>query len=286
MQYLYLSILLFMFCATTIGSPLTIRHIKPVSSEDTRSEYFISLLTLSLEKTLNSGSFKLAHAGNKMVQKRAVQNLSEGISIDILWTMTSKEREKLLLPIRIPLLKGLLGHRIFIIKKGNEKLFSNINNIKELKKLSAGQGIGWPDTDILKSNGFKVVESPTYISLFKMLESNRFAYFPRGVNEPWSEVEQHKDKNLVVEKNLLIQYPAPIYFFVKKDNTALASRVEKGLWLAINDGSFEDLFKSHPANMDIFKKANINNRKIFKVPNPLLSKETPLDNKKLWYSAN
>ena len=286
MQSVFITLILLIFCTSSVGAPLTIRHIKPVSSEDTRSEYFVSILKLSLEKTLTSGPYKLAHAGNKMVQKRAVANLSQGISIDILWTMTSKERENILLPIRIPLLKGLLGHRIFIIKKGNEKLFSSINNIQDLKKLSAGQGIGWPDTDILKSNGFKVIESPTYISLFKMLESKRFDYFPRGVNEPWSEVLQHKDKNLVVEKTLLIQYPAPIYFFVKKDNTALASRVEKGLWLAIEDGSFNKLFQSHPSNKDIFEKANISNRKIFKVPNPLLSKETPIDNKKLWYSTN
>ncbi len=286
MQAFLIFLTLLTFCNISIGSPLTIRHIKPVSSEDTRNEYFVSLLKLSLDKTKNLGSYKLASAGNKMVQRRAIANLSQGISIDILWTMTSKEREETLLPIRIPLLKGLLGHRIFIIKKEDESRFSKIENINELKSLSAGQGKGWPDTDILKSSGFKVVESPTYISLFKMLESNRFDYFPRGVNEPWSEVVQHQDKNLVVEKTLLIQYPAPIYFFFKKSNSALASRIEKGLWLAIEDGSFDKLFKSHPANTDIFKKANINNRKIFRIPNPLLSNETPIDNKKLWYSSN
>ncbi|MEH6346258.1 MAG: hypothetical protein V7785_14290, partial [Bermanella sp.] len=241
MQAFLIFLTLLTFCNISIGSPLTVRHIKPVSSEDTRNEYFVSLLKLSLDKTKNLGSYKLAPAGNKMVQRRAIANLSQGISIDILWTMTSEEREETLLPVRIPLLKGLLGHRIFIIKKEDENRFSKIESINELKSLSAGQGKGWPDTDILKYNGFKVVESPTYISLFKMLESDRFDYFPRGVNEPWSEVMQHQDKNLVVEKTLLIQYPAPIYFFFKKSNSALASRIEKGLWLAIEDGSFDKL---------------------------------------------
>ena len=285
MRYLITLWILIFLTEITYAETLTIRHIKPVNENDIRNEYFVGLLKLALEKTKDQGSYQLTPAKSKMVQERAIASLKDGQFIDVLWTMTSKERESTLLPVRIPLLKGLLGHRIFIINKGEESKFQKVNTIDDLKKLSAGQGKGWPDTEILISNGFKVKESPSYLNLFKMLQGKRFDYFPRGVNEPWAEVVAHKDKNLVIEETLLIQYPAPIYFFFSTKNTALAKRIEQGLWKSIDDGSFDETFKNSPANVGIFKNANIDNRKIFKINNPLLTPETPLNDTRLWYSS-
>ncbi|WAJ71765.1 hypothetical protein [Catenovulum adriaticum] len=64
-----------------------------------------------------------------------------------------KDIEERLTPIRIPILKGLLGHRIFIIREGEQKRFSRINSFNDLLKLKAGQGKLWSDTQILKSSG-------------------------------------------------------------------------------------------------------------------------------------
>lgn len=146
--------------------------------------------------------------------------------------------------------------------------------------------MSWPDSKILKASGISVVKSTGYSTLFSMLEGERFDYFPRGVNEPWAEVKAHKEKNLEVEKTLIIQYPAPIYFFVNKNNHKLAFRIERGLRMAIADGSFERLFRSHPANEEVFTLANIQNRRIFKLKNPLLPSQTPLHDESLWYQGN
>ncbi|MCX4029761.1 hypothetical protein H0A36_18915 [Endozoicomonas sp. SM1973] len=59
-----------------------------------------------------------------MTQSRAF--LSLGRQLDVVWSMTSIERETLFTPVRIPLLKGLLGHRIFIIRNGEEQRFEGI----------------------------------------------------------------------------------------------------------------------------------------------------------------
>ncbi len=277
--------LLFLNCSTTWSKELVVRHVRPEGKLDQRNLYFIDMLDLALEKTSNTeGSFSLKKVKDRMQQGRAIIQLTIGKSLDVVWTMTSKEREAQLLPIRIPLLKGLLGHRIFIIRSEDKMKFRMINTFEELKKLKAGQGHDWPDTQILKANGIKVGTSPSYDRLFAMLQQKRFDYFPRGVNEPWSEVKAHKYKHFLVEETLLIQYPAPIYFFVNKHNTQLAERLEKGLRLAIKEGSFDLLFRHHPANKEIFELAKIEHRKIFRLKNPQLTPETPLEEKALWYT--
>ena len=118
-----------------------------------------------------------------------------------------------------------------------------------------------------------------------MLSYKRFDYFPRGVNEIWEEVRTHRNQGLIVEKTLLLKYPAPIYFFVNKRNVELAKRLEKGLRLAIQDGSFDRLFLNHPSNRPIFELAQMKKRRIFLLKNPLLPEETPLWDKALWYSV-
>ncbi|MCP3924721.1 MAG: amino acid ABC transporter substrate-binding protein [Desulfobacterales bacterium] len=264
---------------------LVVRHIRPEQKQDQRNLYYFDVLRLALDKTIDTdGPYKFKMAKSAMLQRRSIESLATGQLIDVMWTMTSKKREERLLPIRIPILKGLLGHRVFIIRKQDKEKFALINTLEDLKKLTAGQGHDWPDTVILKANGLKVMAGSNYDGLFHMLQHGRFDYFPRGVNEPWAEIRLHKNKGLIVETTLLLEYPAPLYFFVNKQNLKLADRIERGLRLAIQDNSFDRLFRNHPANKEIFDLANMKNRKIFKLKNPLLPPETPLKERALWYT--
>ncbi|WDE13131.1 hypothetical protein [Thalassomonas haliotis] len=281
--------LLLLFCClfyarVSVAELLVLHHIAPESRQDSRNHYFIDVLTLALKKTEPAaGPFELHSYTASMNQSRALSTLNQEYGVDIVWTMTSNEREVNYLPVRIPLLKGLLGHRIFLIHKKDREKFANISTLAQLQALSAGQGNGWPDTRILKSNGFKVVTGYQYAGLFKMLAEHRFDYFPRGVNEIWQEVPVYAGLGLIVEPGIVLYYPAPIYFFVAKNKPALAKRIETGLMLAIRDGSFEQLFLSHPSNQEMFTKTRLEQRKIFRLDNPLLPEKTPLENPELWY---
>ena len=270
--------------SVSMAEDLLIRHIQPEGTLDKRGDYYLALLTLALEKTqVKYGDFHLVMNENRMLQARALQSVAKKQFVDVVWTMTSKEREASLLPIRIPLLKGLLGYRIFIIKEQDKGKFEQIQTLEDLSELVAGQGHDWPDVSILRANGLTVTVGASYDGLFRMLSAGRFDYFPRGMNESWSEVQAHKEKGFIVEDNLLLKYPAPIYFFVHKASTALAQRIEEGLLLAIEDGSFDSIFYEHPANKEIFKLTNIKNRKVFDLRNPLLPAKTPLNEHRLWY---
>lgn len=261
-----------------------IRHIRPESDRDPRNRYFLDLLTLALNHTVRrDGPFRLEPVAVPIPQSRAIAELAAGKQLDVVWTMATRERESVLLPVRIPLLKGLMGYRIFIVRAGDEPRFAGIHDIAGLGRLVAVQGHDWPDADILAANGLPVVRSESYEGLFGMLALGRADYFPRALNEPWSELAALHHQGLAVEPRLLLRYTADNYFFVNPHNTALAERIERGLRAAMADGSFERLFRRHPANATAFAKANLAARRIIDLHNPLLSPQTPLHDKSLWF---
>ncbi|MDX1473855.1 MAG: transporter substrate-binding domain-containing protein [Reinekea sp.] len=284
MKALLAVLLICMF--VTVDAKTIISYRPPSADEDVRDQYFIDLLTLILERTRDEfGDYELTFSRDIIVQSRAAALIAANDRINILWSMTSPKNEQMLRPIRIPLQKGLLGLRIFIVRKPDSQKFANIENIYQLKRFKAGQGHDWPDTEILRTSGLPVVTSPSYQSLFKMLSERRFDYFPRGVVEPYEEVASHPDMNLTVEPSILLSYRAPIYFFVSKDNEELATRLETGLQAAIDDGSFDEFFYNHPQIKRFLEEANLTERKRFVIKNPLLTPETKkiLDEPKYWY---
>lgn len=239
---------------------------------DTKQDYYIDVLKLALDKSENEfGPFVLMPVVLEMPQGRTVQFVAKGEVIDVVWTMTSLEREDLLQAVYIPLMKGLMGYRIAIIRQGEQSRFTHIETLNDFKKLTLGQGQDWPDTHILQSQGFTVMKGKGE-HLIDMLLKGRFDAFPRALHEPWGEIEGRDD--ITLETSLLIKYTSPIYFFVNKDNLKLAERIEKGLMLAIEDGSFNTLFASHQATADVLHKANLGQRKVFEVHNPSLSSKS------------
>lgn len=216
--------------------------------------YYASLLALALEKTRGTdGAFSIVPIYQSVTSNRLIYQLAgPARPVDVIWTSNSKERDKLVLPIKISVLRGLNSFRIFLVRKGEQRRFDGVKNVQDLKLLKAGQGAHWPDTAVLQANGLPVVGAARSEMLFDMLKQQRFDYFPRGVHEIWDEQKRHEDSNIVIEDTLMLHYPAPIYFFVNRNDAALANRIERGLRIAQQDGSFETLFLGVPA----FKKGH------------------------------
>jgi len=213
---------------------------------------------------------------------RIAQDINNS-QLDIFWSMTSKKMEQDFTPIYIPIYRGLLGMRIPIVKNKDKNLFSDIRSLTQLAKFKAGSGTFWPDTEIMKSNNLPVVTTLKYQNLFPMLEGGRFDYLPRGLHEPWQEILNVPELNLAVEKNILIRYTAPNYFFVSKNNHKLAKRLKNTFDFMIKSGEFSKLFFADKEVQNALIKANIKNRKIFDIQNPHLSAATPINQKELWF---
>lgn len=293
LQIMVIAGLFFLICAHSLlienasaGEPFVIKMRTPSGTStdfDPTKEYKYQLIQLIFNKTLDSdGPFRIEMQRDWITQARTIDMVKQG-HLSLIATMTSKEREQNLHPIRIPVFKGMYGYRLAIINRDDQERFSAIETLEDFQKLWAGQGAHWPDTKILRANGFQVVGSSRFPELFEMLKERRFDFFPRGLHEPWKELSNLNDPALTIEKDLCIHYPAPGYIFTAKDNRKLADRIERGFRIALKDGSFNKLYYNHPIIKEVLKAANLKERRIFRIANPLLPPETPLDQKELWY---
>jgi hypothetical protein len=255
-----------------------VRFPKHEFEGDPRYDYVVQLLQLALSKV--GTEYRIQRAQVTMNQERQVSEIEAGRTIDVGPIPSSAEREARLLPIRIPLNKGVLGWRLGLIRKGDEALFSNVDTLEDLKRVRLAQGQEWPDTLILQGNGIPVITAPRYEGLFKMLASRRFDYFPRSIMEIWDEQALNAD-SLDVEPHLALHYFYDAYFMVNRKNTKLAQDIRDGLEKAIADGSFDKLFQQYYGER--LRKAHLETRTVIELKNPLLTPGTPSDRPELWY---
>ena len=272
----------FLFYSTIASSVDVVRYVNSEINPDAKQSYFVDLLALSLEASRDKyGDYLLKGIAIEMAQARTSIMLANNELIDVAWRMTSKEIEKKLNAIYFPILKGLMGHRIFIIRAGEQGRFKSDITLSALKKISVGQGLNWPDTSILAANKFRVT-SGYDMTLLEMLEKKRFDAFPRALHE--AEVEIVGKPDLIVEENLMLKYPAPVYFFVSKSNKRLHERLLYGLEKLLISGEFNQLFLSHKITSGILEKSHARQRTTFDLTNPLLSERSKalLRDKRLW----
>ena len=261
--------------------------VGPQSDTDSSHSYYIDLIKLALEKANKTDDYSIHFLKTVLSQGRTLVELSKRNSeLNIYQTGTSVEREKKLIPIRIPLLKGTLGYRISLIHKDNIKKFDKISTLKQLSQLTACQGAHWPDSDILENAGLPVIRNSNYKSIFLQIKNKRCDYFPRAIIEAYSEAEAYNDPDIVVYDKLVIHYTFPMYFFVSPYNKVLARDIEKGLRLAVQDGSFDDLFHKNKITKHIFPLKKWESSTILHIKNPLLPRETPINNKMLWLTLD
>lgn len=245
-------------------APIEIVYPGPADGADTRANYYVKLLDLAMSKTgvpYTMRSFVFETSGS-----RARQRIEHDQDFNLTWALTSKEWEASLAPVRIPLDRGILGWRLFLINKRDEARFAQIHTLADLARYAAGQQRDWADIAILRANGLKVADTAIYESMFKMLAADRFQYFPRGVGEIQAEKERNTDLDLEIEPTLALHYPVQTYFFVSRKNKRLHDLIESGLHAAQRDGSFDKLFEQY--NGEALKKAKLENRRVFELKVP------------------
>ncbi|MDX1738674.1 MAG: hypothetical protein R3261_10585, partial [Alphaproteobacteria bacterium] len=206
-------------------------------------------------------------------QERLLKAMEHGnANFDLFFTGYSKDREERFLQIDIPLTRGLLGHRIFIIHKDTMPIMENINTLADAtSRLSIGSGTGWPDTLVFEKAGFHVV-SAAYANLWPMLNNGRYMAFNRGLNEAYIEIKQKQPTypDLVVDDNIMIAYKFDYFFYMNKSNEALFNQFRAGLFKSYKNGAFIKNFENHPMIKTV-TAPDRPQRKVFYVNNPNLS---------------
>ena len=227
--------------------------------------YFPQVLRLALEKTRADGPFEIIQIDQNLTSPRQATELRNNGIINLMWDGSNRQRETELWPVRVSLLRHLNDYRVFLIRAEDAERFKAIRTLDQLRALKAGAGVNWPSTDILRANHIPVVTSIAYEYLFPMLRAKRFDYMPRGVYEAFHEQRVNAKENLAIEQTIFLHYPVPFYFFVSRENAALGQRVERGLRIAIKDGSFDKLFYSIPAFQQAQAEIDSRKRRVFEL---------------------
>lgn len=259
------------------GAPLVFPMHEP--GRESHWRYLLALLKLAAERAGTDHEF--LESQEPMTQARVIRELSgRSGRLDLAWTMTSIEREQQMIPIRVPVDRGLIGCRIALVRREHVGRWSEVRALEQLKRFTAGQGADWPDTDILRDNGLPVQTASRYEVLFDMLRRGRVDYFPRAVFEIDDEAAGALAQDLVIEPHVLIRYPAASYLFVRPDRPQLAADLERGLEAAAADGSLQRLFQRYFG--DLIARHRLSQRVTISLRNPLLPPTTTLQRPAYW----
>lgn len=275
-------------CVLLAGSTLAwaadvVVYPRHQAQNDPQLNYMLDALRLALSKS--GKAYELRQSTSVMVQSRAIAELATNSgAVDVIWVMTTPEREAQLIPIRFPIDRGLIGWRLALVHAQRPGVLSEVKDPAALARFSSGQMHDWPDTDILRANGLTVLVSPTYEGLFKQLASRRIDYFPRSVMEIRNELKAHDSMPVVMDESVMIRYPAAFYFFVSKKRPDLGADINKGLEAALADGSFSRLFKRHI--VPLLDGLKLQGRTVIALKNPSLPVATPLARRELWFELD
>ncbi len=220
----------------------------------------------------------------RMTDSRAAEALAAGEPVDVAWLAVSAKLDQTLTPVSVPIDRGLLGYRLFLIDQARQDEFSHVRNLADLRRLKALQGAGWQDTTILRQAGLPV-RTGDYDHLFRMTLARRGDYFPRSAFEAYSEQADHVGQapGITVERSLVLHYPLTSMFYVRRANHTLHDDLYRGFMRAYADGSYMRLFHSDPGIRAAIYKAKLSSRRVIEIDNPFLSPQTRGLDARFWY---
>jgi hypothetical protein len=262
------------------------RHNAPESPLDQRYVYHWKILETALEKTVEKyGPYKL-ESGEFMTEQRQAFELKHATGkLTVMYLGTTPQMEQDLIPVRIPVDKNLGGYCVLLTREERLTAFADVNSLDDLRRFTFGLGLGWLDVGILRANRLKVVTGSSYEGLFEMVQNGRFDAFLRASTEVIDEYESRKTKlsGLCIEPGLCLYYAMPMYFWFSKtsEGQRLASRALEGMRLMIADGTYDRIFSQYQDEK--IRRLDLKHRRIFKIANPMLGPETPLQDSKLWF---
>lgn len=258
----------------------------PANGIDRRNDYSTLLLTAILNKTkARYGAFNIDYAPEYLHRDRLLAELLAGKRLNVTAKATRPDWENSPLKvIRIPIDKGITEYRLFLIHRDDQEKFRQISTLEQLRQLTLGVGHAWSSRAVYQSQGFRVEPVVDWESLYRLISVRRIDYFPRALSEVFVEYEDrhatHPD--MVIEDSLMLYFPLPKYFFISPQTPRLARRIEEGFKAMLADGSFEQLFMEY--HQPLIARANFCQRRIFRIANPQLSAQTPLQRAEYWYA--
>lgn len=270
---------------TAAAVPLELRIPKASNPNNTDHAYFTGLLVKALEKAANGRPVPRLVPTLVMAPERIVLELKLGRTIDIFWMGVTTERAQDLLAIPIPLERGLIGFRQFVVRKDRAADFDKVTTLADLQQLKACVGAQWVDARILSAAELPIVTGVSLEGLFRQLAARRCDYFPRAVYEANIEMSKRAETypQLMVYNKLMVHYPFAVYFFVRRDNQQLAQWIQQGLEQLIESGELLEYMQTQPHTRMAFPLQKHNQQRFLRLHNYTLPTNTNLNDRRYWF---
>ena len=252
-----------------------------------RNQYTIEVLRTALDRTRDTyGPYELAPspAMHEKFRPLALEHGDEGINISVFPSKPGYADK--LIPVRIPIDRGLMGYRILTIRAADQPRFDTVHSFDDLKPFRFGLLGSWDDVGILRQAGLAVETGSSMEGLLRMLEAKRFDAFNISV-PPTTELHDRtaaRFPGTAIETTLLLHYPMPVYFWFRdtEDGRRRAERVQIGLESMVEDGTLKSLF--HKWYGATLARLEVDRRRVVELPNSQLDPADPLDRHALWYT--
>tara|TARA_R110001583_G_scaffold165357_1_gene317992 strand:- start:9296 stop:10165 length:870 start_codon:yes stop_codon:yes gene_type:complete len=244
--------------------------------------YEFGVIEMALEFAEEDYVLEVEEIGG-LTLSRLSEMLSNG-DVDLMFSGYSPKQENTFLQVNIPMTRGILGHRAFMIHRDKSDALMHVKTIKQLRQFCIGTGSDWPDADIMEKNGFCVERAPRN-QLWDMLENKRFDLLTRAIHEAYRELPamQAKYPEIVLNETVILAYPFDFFIYVNKQNTHLWQIVTNGLLEAYRTGAFMEHFRNDP---DIGRgiKEMQSGRQTFRIENQSMDTTTRTIDARFWYS--
>ena len=261
-------------------------HNAPEAADDHRYDYHWRVLRAALDATREKYGAYTLEPGPPMSERLQVVEMQRPHgALNALVLDATQALEQALQPVKIPVDKGLLGYRVFLIQAEDQPRFAAVQSLEQLRQFRFGQQREWSDVAIYQAAGLEVVAGSSYEGLFRMLMLRRFDAFGRGVTEVTGELAHWRTKypQMAIENELLLYYPLPVYFWFPRtaEGRRHAQRVGEGMLALIADGTLDRLFAEEYGA--IIEAMHLDTRRVLKIANPSLPSGQPFEIKNYWF---
>jgi hypothetical protein len=259
---------------TATAAPAAVRFPGRSEAPDRRIDFATALLALSLARAPSPYRLEVTDA---LIGPAAREAALRGDADVVIMPNTTRVTGGLV-PIKLPLRRGLLGVRLLLARPADARRIANVATIEELQgDFRLGYGRGWLDRDAMQGLGFRLVLVDRYTDLFDGLRDGRFDYVSRGINELAAERRDPRlaGRGLAVVPGLALYYPLDDYFWVHPRNARLAADIEAGFRKALADGSYAALFERH--HLEAMRDVRMHERTVLHVVGYPVPEGTPLE---------
>lgn len=249
------------------------------SPMDTRWRFPLKVLIRAMQATEKTdGPFCIGRYRLPMHFDRALDELSDGKSINVSIATASREWDEQALPVRVPIFRGVKSYRLLLVNSQSLDRFRAVRTMDDFRRCKGGVVYQWVSEDILDRAGCALVRAASYEGLFSMLAARRFDYIPSSLSDCYSEASARIAKNpdLRVEPTLALYIPTPQYFYVSPAFPGLADRIRRGMEILDSNGTLDRMV--HETFDETIRRADLNHRRIIRTDNPNLPDGIPPDN--------